>query len=225
MPVAERRRRGRPKDPGLPARRRGEILDAATALFAANGYRCTDLQDVADLLGVGKGTLYRYFPTKQVLFQAAVDRVMTGMREAIEAEVERATDPLDRIGRGMRAYLGYFDRHPEFVELIMQERAEFRDRKKPTYFEHREKNIGRWRELYEGLIAAGRVRDVPVDRITDAVSNLLYGAMFTNYFAGRKKTLADQADDLLDVLFQGILTEAERVPRGRARANGNGRHR
>lgn len=216
-------RRGRPKDPGLPARRRQEILEAATAIFAESGYRCTDLQDVADRLGVGKGTLYRYFPTKQALFQAAVDRVMIGMRDAIDGAVEGAEDPLERIRRGVRAYLCYFDKHPEFVELLMQERAEFRDRKKPTYFEHREKNIGRWREVYRGLMAEGRVRSIPVDRITDVVSNLLYGAMFTNYFAGRRKSLADQADDVLDIFFNGILSDSERSPRS-ARTSGNGRH-
>jgi AcrR family transcriptional regulator len=206
MPAISRRQRGRPKDPGLPARRREEILDAATEAFAENGYRCTDLQDVADLLGVGKGTLYRYFPTKQALFQAAVDRVMTEMRAAIDAAAGRIEDPLERVGVAIRAYLGYFDEHPEFVELLIQERAEFRDRKKPTYFVHREANIGRWQELYRRLIDEGRVRRIPVDRITDVVSDLLYGTMFTNYFAGRRKSLSEQADDILDILFHGLLT-------------------
>lgn len=222
MPVSAPKR-GRPKDPGLPARRREEILEAATAVFAEFGYRCADLQDVADRLGVGKGTLYRYFPTKQELFQAAVDRVMTGMRATIDAAVRGATDPLDRIRIAARTYLCYFDRHPEFVELIIQERAEFKDRKKPTYFEHREKNVHRWRRLYAGLIEEGRVRPVPVDRITETMSSLLYGAMFTNYFAGRKKALADQADDILDIFLRGILTDSERSAGG-TRAGRNGRH-
>ena len=96
-------------------------------------------------------------------------------------------DPLDRICTAVRAYLIFFADHPEFVELIMQERAQFKDRKKPTYFVHREANVERWRELYRGLIAAGRVRVMPVDRITDVMSDLLYGTMFTNYFAGPRK--------------------------------------
>src|SRR6478672_6237677 len=101
MPVLSRRQRGRPKDPGLPARRCEAILDAATEAFAQSGYRCTDLQDVADLLGVGKGTLYRYFPTKQALFQAAVDRVMTRMRATIDEAVGPVADPLERLGAAM----------------------------------------------------------------------------------------------------------------------------
>ncbi len=67
----------------------------------------------------------------------------------------------------------------------MQERAQFKDRKKPTYFVHRETNIKRWQALYRALIEVGRIRDMPVDRITDVISNLLYGTIFTNYFTRR----------------------------------------
>ena len=109
---------------------------------------------------------------------------MRKLREQVDAAVAGVEEPLERIGRGIHAYLTFFAEHPEFVELLIQERAQFKDRKKPTYFEHRETNVERWRALYRSLIAAGRVRDIPVDRIVDVVGALLYGAMFTNYFTG-----------------------------------------
>src|SRR5262245_37795229 len=57
-------------------RRREEILARAIELFARDGYADLDLQILADDVGVGKGTLYRYFGSKQELFLAAADRVM-----------------------------------------------------------------------------------------------------------------------------------------------------
>lgn len=196
--------------PNLAATRQEQILRAATRMFARVGYQCADLQDVADDLGVGKGTLYRYFPTKEAMFTAAADRVMVRMRGTIDAAVAGVEDELEVIRAAVRAYLSYFDRNPEFVELLIQERAEFRDRKRSTYFAHREANMGAWRAFYARLIAAGKMRDIPVDRITEVMSNAIYGAMFTNYFAGRRKPLADQADDILDVLFHGLLVGRER---------------
>src|SRR5262249_57454593 len=62
---------GRPQDPARRERRREEILEAAARLFAEHGYSETDTQGLADLLQVGKGTLYRYFRTKRELFLAA----------------------------------------------------------------------------------------------------------------------------------------------------------
>ena len=47
---------------------------------------------------------------------------------------------------------------------------------------------------------------MPMDRVFDIIGNLLYGTIFTNYFAGRKKSLEEQADDILDVMLKGLLT-------------------
>jgi len=190
--------------------RREEILDAATELFAEHGYSDAVTQVLAERLQVGKGTLYRHFRSKRELFLAAADRVMRRMRERIDECVTAIDDPLERIAQAIRSFLGFFADHPEFVELLIQERALFKDRKKPTYVEHREKNVVQWREHYRTLIADGRVRDISVERITDVVGDLLYGTIFTDYFTGRRKSTETQAEDLLDVIFGGILSDSER---------------
>ncbi len=211
--TAARKPRGRPKDETLVALRRQQILDAAAPVFAKHGFRNTDVQFVADALQVGKGTIYRYFATKEQLFLAAVDRGMNRLTERFEAEVHSIAEPLQRMEKAIRVYLGFFQEHPEYVELLIQERAEFRDRKKPTYFEHRDAHVYRWHDLFHGLIAEGRVRDVPVEWITDVLSDLVYGTMFTNYFAARNKSIEEQAGQILDIVFHGILSEAERARR------------
>jgi AcrR family transcriptional regulator len=187
-----------------------EILDAAVQLFAEHGYSNTDTQLLAEKLQVGKGTLYRYFPSKRDLFLAAADRVMRRLKHHIETRIEGIDEPLEHVRTGIRAFLTFFGEHPEFVELIIQERALFKDRKKPTFIAHREANIERWRDLYRSLIAEGRIRPVPPERITDVISDLLYGTIFTNYFAGPRKSLEDQAQDIVDIVFHGILTDNER---------------
>lgn len=210
--AAARRGPGRPRDEQRSHRRRREILTVAIRHFAERGFAATDIQLIADELHVGKGTVYRYFPSKERLFLAAVDQGMEGLREAVDAAAARASDPLARIEAGIRAYLEYFDGHPAVVELIIQERAQFRDRKRPTYFVHRDANLGPWRTLFARLITEGVLRDVPVDRILEVISDFVYGIMFTNHFTGRKTSLATQARDILDVLFHGLLVDGKRGP-------------
>ncbi|MYM74069.1 TetR family transcriptional regulator [Duganella sp. FT134W] len=66
------------KVPEVPLRRRrkddrpAEIIDAALGEFVMNGFAATKLSDVAQRAGVVKGTLYRYFETKEALFRAVV---------------------------------------------------------------------------------------------------------------------------------------------------------
>jgi AcrR family transcriptional regulator len=195
---------------GCWAFRQDEILEAAARLFAQHGYSNTDTQLLADKLGVGKGTLYRYFPSKRDLFLAVVDRVMRVLREEVDAVMAGIADPLEGIAAGIRAYLAFFAEHPQYVELLIQERAQFKDRKKPTYFEHQEANAARWQAFWRDLIAQGRVRDMPAERIFRVVSDLLYGTMFTNYFAGRQQPFETQVQDILDVVYHGILSAGER---------------
>lgn len=210
MEASHRRRPGRPRNGGLTAHRQEEIAAAATCVFAGRGYRETDVQVIADRLGVGKGTIYRYFPTKRDLFLATVDRGMRLLRTEIERRTADVDDPLDRIAEAVRGYLAFFDRHHDLVELLIQERAEFKNRKKPTYFAHRDASIGPWRQLFRDLIAQGRVRNTRVESITDVLSDALYGTIFTNYFSARRKSLERQGQDVLDVFFFGILGEEER---------------
>ena len=192
--------------------RRQAIVETAARLFAEHGYTSCDMECLAVELGIAKGTLYLYFPGKQDLFYACVDWGMQAMQKAVRAAADSTEDPFDKLSKGIRAYLAFFDEHPHYVELLIQERAIFKDRKRPTYFEYREANRAYWRDLYGSLIAEGRMRaDLPVERILDAIGNMLYGTMYTNHFIGRTVSLDEQYQSLLKVILTGILSDKERV--------------
>jgi AcrR family transcriptional regulator len=201
---------GRPVNEELWTQRSEEILDAAAALFAERGFDGANTQELADRLQVGKGTIFRYFPTKRELFLAAADRVMRRLSERIDGSYSPDDEPFEQMTKALEAYLAFFEEHPQFVELLIQERALFKDRKKPTYFEHRERNMGRWHALLCRLMDEGRLRRMPAEKLTDVVNDLVYGTMFTNYFTGRRRSFQEQAQDIFDVVFFGILSEEER---------------
>jgi AcrR family transcriptional regulator len=56
----------------MPGSRFGELIDAATGVFIAQGYRRTQMADVAEALGVAKGTLYLCVESKEALFDAVL---------------------------------------------------------------------------------------------------------------------------------------------------------
>ena len=47
---------------------------------------------------------------------------------------------------------------------------------------------------------------MPVERVIDVLGDVLYGTMLTNHFAGREKPFEAQAQDILDVVFNGVLS-------------------
>lgn len=195
--------------PPVPLSREEEILAESTRIFAQNGFRATDVQVIADGLGIGKGTIYRAFPTKQELFLACADRAMKRLQDSIQAASANLDDPIERLKCAIRAYFKFFDENPELVELIIQERSEFKDRSKPTYFEYRDRSVQPWIVLFAGLIAEGSARPLSPEKIADFISQQLYGKLFTHYFDKRTGSLAQDADEVIDFLFYGFMSRQE----------------
>lgn len=213
LPATSRRRakETRPLESDRRAERRQAIVEAAAGLFAECGYGDCEIERVAAELKIAKGTLYLYFSSKEELFYACVDAGMMALQGAIDAAVASTIDPFDRIASAIGAYLRFFEENSQYAELLIQERASFKHRKKSTYFEYRDANRGRWREMYRLLQESGRIRaDVPVERILDTIGNLLYGTMFTNHFIGRKVGAEEQQRTVLEIIFRGIWSDRER---------------
>jgi AcrR family transcriptional regulator len=118
-PVGVRRR--------IKAMRPGEILDAAFEEFVRNGYTATRLEDVARRVGLTKGALYLYFPSKVELFKA----VVRGCVQPIFAEVEQILSTFEGSASDFlralvdAAYKNVLEnrRDREIVRLLMAEGA------------------------------------------------------------------------------------------------------
>jgi AcrR family transcriptional regulator len=187
--------------------RRRSIVEAAARLFAELGFAGCEMERVASELKIAKGTLYLYFPGKQDLFFACVDLGMQQMQAAVRLASSKSTEPFEIIAQAIRTYLTFFDEHPHYVELLIQERANFKNRKRPTYFEYRDANRGPWRQLYVDLVASGRLRnDIPIERMLDTIGNLLYGTMFTNLFIGRTGSIEEQFEAIYEIALRGITS-------------------
>jgi AcrR family transcriptional regulator len=79
--------------------RRDQIIDAATARFAANGFQATGMADVIAASGLSAGAVYRYFRSKDELVEAIVDRVLGRAADRFERLLEEghAPDPADAV--------------------------------------------------------------------------------------------------------------------------------
>jgi TetR/AcrR family transcriptional regulator len=82
------RPRSGPTSNGEVVRRR--ILDAAEAVFAARGYGAATTREIAAQAGIGKRMLFYYFATKDAVYRAVLERVITGM---VRIHEQFRTDP------------------------------------------------------------------------------------------------------------------------------------
>ena len=136
---------------------------------------------------------------------------MRRLREQIEAEVAAIDDPLARIAAAVRTFLAYFAAHPRLRRIDRAGTGTLQGPNQAHLWRvSRAKPGAVWADLYGALIADGRVRAMPPERIAIVIGDLIYGTIFTNYFAGRSTPPDEQAADILNVVFLGILTTSER---------------
>lgn len=108
----------------VPQRQRGRervaaLLEAATACFVEKGYEATTMTEVAARAGASIGSLYQFFPTKEVLAQALVEQYV----QAVYAELGKLAESAAQwstaeLAQKLCAFLVMFrKRHPAFVTL------------------------------------------------------------------------------------------------------------
>lgn len=77
--------------------RRQGILDVAARSFMDNGYAGTTMSGIAAALGGSKGTLWSYFPSKETLFAAVLDRMTTHYRQRLQQILDPGEEVADTL--------------------------------------------------------------------------------------------------------------------------------
>ncbi|MBS1990240.1 MAG: TetR/AcrR family transcriptional regulator [Cyanobacteria bacterium SZAS LIN-3] len=189
-------------------RRREEIIVAASKLFAQHGFRATDLNQVAEQLGVAKGTIYNYFPSKAELFMACVELGKAGLQQAHEEAVAGADNcPLAQIRQAVAGYFHFFDENPHHIELMMQARGEFKDGNwlSGAPETHECQAFTPLIELLSRGVEMGVIRPLSIKGMHDVLLNLVVGAIFSKHIGKTSMSLSDQTAEILEIVFKGIV--------------------
>lgn len=100
-----------PVTPPLTQRRRAlrdrvaeEILSAAAQVLARSG-EAASMNDVATAAGIARGTLYRYFPSRQALVERLRQAAVDDAAARLEASRVDRVPPIDALERAIRAFV------------------------------------------------------------------------------------------------------------------------
>lgn len=97
------------------------ILVAAVEAASLHGIGRMSVADVAKRAGLSRPTVYKYFPSKDVLVRAAVEREASGIVGGVLQAVEGATGPREMLAAGVLAALRLAREHPLLDRVIRTE--------------------------------------------------------------------------------------------------------
>lgn len=110
----ERPRRGRHN-------RESEILDAAIGIFWRKGYSVATIQDIADAVGILKGSVYYYIDSKEDLLFSIFERAHGEAMKIVEDVRALDAPPLERLQVYFERYVEYFLHNLEQASLYLRE--------------------------------------------------------------------------------------------------------
>lgn len=109
--------------PDLPDSRRA-LLDAAEALFARQGFAATSIKAIGAEAGVNPALLYYYFPDKERLYHAVLERRIGAGARQIAASIPADLPAPEAIALMLRAYAAMMRQAPFLPRLLARELAD-----------------------------------------------------------------------------------------------------
>lgn len=188
---------------------RTTILDAAEELFGRFGYRKTTVQEIAEVAGIGKGSIYLHFESKRAVALATIDRLIQRVVDRLR-EIAAGDEPVEERVRamlidrvmirfdGVQGYSGRLD------ELLAEIRSDLLQRRR-YYFQTEAVILSR--VLDEGR--AGGVIDVENSLVTAraliSATNSLLPYDLSARELGRRQDLKRHVQAVVELLLRGVL--------------------
>jgi AcrR family transcriptional regulator len=175
-------------------RNRERVLEAAKAVFSTGGADAS-LEAVARRAGVGIGTLYRHFPTREALFEAVYRREVEQLSELAE-QLKNEADPVEALRKWLRSNVEFVATKKGMsatLALAMNSSSEL-----TAYsFERLTKAVG---ALLDRAVAAGEIRS---DISPEDLLRALVGMCYLHDQPGWQKSVVR----LLDVFVDGLRVQ------------------
>lgn len=139
--------------------RRDDIVAAAAKVFREKGYHQSTTEDIANEVGMLKGSLYYYIEKKEDLLYAVVEPPVRGMVRDLQEIAAMSCRAGEKVERLIASHLEYFDAHYPHIFVYLQEIAQG-DALRPSAGAGAELHrLGKqYRELVERIIAEGALQ-------------------------------------------------------------------
>lgn len=179
------------------ARRRKEIFHASVHLFLSKGFNETSMREIAEAAGIGKSTLYDYFPSKDDILLSFVEDELQTLTEEVNKIAHQKIGAQEKLRQMMFAYMDYLAANEDFymklsyqVQRLAQESLERIQRQRHTL-----------QDMVRGTIEEGIQEGCfrPVDSLlaTRVIFTALTPAVYTTRPSGSRQQMMEEAFTLM----------------------------
>jgi AcrR family transcriptional regulator len=185
------------------------ILDAMERLLGRFGYKKTTMEDVAREAGIGKGTIYLHFPSKEELALRSIDRVVRRVQDRLQAIAADGSDVAQRLRQMIiERVLLRFDSVADYSQSL----DDLFESIRPAYMSRRQRYFEIEVAVFAPVLEEGRRRKLLA--VTDArlaaytlilATNSLLPYSLSARELGKRAEVEKQVRRIADLLLNGLL--------------------
>lgn len=114
-----------------------ELLHAAAKLFRKKGFHGTSMQDIAEAVGILKGSIYYHFNSKNEIFREVLIRGITPVIFTAEMFLKEEISPREKLRKLLHNHLMYILEHNDSLVIFFQEREKIPQGELESYLQKR----------------------------------------------------------------------------------------
>ena len=192
-------------------RKRREILEAASEIFASRGFHSTTMAQISKRSQYPLGTIYKFFPGKKEMYHDLVinrvrdlGHILTDIREDPELSV------IDKLMACLKAQAEFYKANQEVVKIYISERSNIDAVAMPKLNEKvngfHERMVLLFQDLFEQGMASGKFKPYPSRDMAELYADIVHSAAWASLFREDDAAMAGKRLAMIfDMFTNGIL--------------------
>jgi len=183
--------------------RKEEIIKAASNLFSQKSYHDVTMDQIAEKVGVAKGTIYLYFESKENLYLGILEHTFETIESILEKEIAKEDPAPQKLKKILRLIFQFYFQNMDVLRILTRdetrligEHFEFTER-------WRHRRIKLYRKILEKGIKEGSFRSANTELMSLIIFGLVGSVMF---FYPTDKTAGEIAEEVFSMISEGIMT-------------------
>lgn len=200
-----------------PRRRDAEVLDAAANIFYERGYASATVQDVADSLGMLKGSLYYYIDSKEDLLYRLMLEIHDGVDEVLaDVEAQEGLSAIEYLELYVKRTVEYNARNLTKISVYYHDIEQLSDARRKEILARRRRHEDHLTKLIRQAQADG---DANPDLDAKLLTNCVFATiiwMYRWYRPGRGTSVEELSSTCAQFVLHGLSPAGSRRPARRS---------
>lgn len=190
-----------------------QILEVAMKVFRERGYHAASMQEIADAVGMQKGSLYYYISGKQELLFMILDRAIDTITARVEEIYRSDLSPGEKLWQAIVNHVEVVSERQDMLTILLRERHALSPSQQAVIDEKRVAYERLFQRILTEGVRAGQFREMDVKIVSFGILGMC-NWLYQWYSPEGRLSAREIGDIFADIVFRGVVVQDGQEPRG-----------